>query len=86
MDEGAGPSRPRDVASGGGEQLDLKNVDTSKYVHNYITTWLHKHNYCFPGDEVSLAALLDQGGFAVYPLAWCPHIELLPESWPKTVE
>ena len=37
-------------------------------------------------DEVNLASLLAQGGFAVYPLTWCPHVELLPESWPETVK
>ena len=37
-------------------------------------------------DEVNMASLLAQGGFAVYPLTWCPHVELLPESWPETVK
>ena len=34
----------------------------------------------------SLAELLDQGGFCVYPLPWCPHLELLPDTWPDTVK
>ena len=34
----------------------------------------------------SLASLLDQGGFCVYPLPWCPHLELLPDTWPTTVK
>ena len=34
----------------------------------------------------SLASLLDQGGFCVYPLPWCPHLELLPDTWPDTVK
>ena len=55
MNDGAGPSKSRDGACGG-------------------------------KDEVDLSSLLDQGGFAVYPLTWCPHVELLPESWPETVK
>ena len=34
----------------------------------------------------SLASLLDQGGFCVYPLPWCPHLDLLPDTWPTTVK
>ena len=41
---------------------------------------------CGGKDEVNLASLLAQGGFAVYPLTWCPHVKLLPESWPETVK
>ena len=37
------------------------------------------------GGELSLASLMMSGGFAVYPLAWCPHLESLPSSWPETV-
>ena len=28
----------------------------------------------------SLADIMMDGGFAVYPLPWCPHLESLPES------
>lgn len=39
-------------------------------------------------DDLTLAELLAGGGFAVYPLAWCPHLELLPPetSLPDTVD
>ena len=37
------------------------------------------------GGEVSLASLLMSGGFAVYPLPWCPHLESLSSAWPETV-
>ena len=30
-----------------------------------------------------LASLL--GGFCVYPLSWCPHMESLPDKFPETV-
>ena len=35
--------------------------------------------------DSSLSSLLEQGGFAVYPLPWCPHLDSLPSSWPDTV-
>ena len=28
---------------------------------------------------------LDLGGFCVYPLPWCPHIEGIKENWPQTI-
>ena len=37
------------------------------------------------GGDVSLASLLMSGGFAVYPLPWCPHLESLTSAWPETV-
>ena len=30
-------------------------------------------------------ANLDLGGFCVYPLPWCPHIEGIKENWPQTI-
>ena len=36
-------------------------------------------------EEPSLSSLLDQGGFAIYPLPWCPHIDSLPSSWPQEI-
>ena len=40
---------------------------------------------CSTGGDLSLASLLMSGGFAVYPLAWCPHLETLTSAWPQTV-
>merc|ERR1712173_1597 len=37
------------------------------------------------GGDVSLASLLMSGGFAVYPLPWCPHLETLTSAWPESV-
>ena len=37
------------------------------------------------GGDMSLASLMMSGGFAVYPLTWCPHLESLPSDWPETV-
>ena len=36
------------------------------------------------GDQ-ALAELLSGGGFAVYPLSWCPHLESLPRDAPENV-
>ena len=34
----------------------------------------------------SLAELLDQGGFCVYPLPWCPHLETgVKENLPEDI-
>jgi len=39
-------------------------------------------------DDAKLAELLSGGGFAVYPLPWCPHLPSLPlpEMQPETVD
>jgi len=35
--------------------------------------------------DETLAALMAGGGFAVYPLCWCPHLEQLPPNVPENV-
>ena len=37
------------------------------------------------GADQALAELLSGGGFAVYPLPWCPHLETLPSTPPECV-
>ena len=36
------------------------------------------------GDQ-ALAELLSGGGYAVYPLSWCPHLESMPSTTPEHV-